>query len=225
MTRVLLIRHGQSEWNADGRWQGQADPPLTDLGRHQAQHAARNLGAVDAIVASDLQRASETALIISNDLGVGPLVLDPGLRERDAGEWSGLTRAEIDSDWPGYLDPTPTISDGSFETGPGGGAAAGTAERRDPPRRPPSWESDAALLGRALAALGRIHDLAPGGEVIAVTHGGLVYVLEGQQGAPFVRLPNLGGRWLDVGPGGTIVALGERVVLVEKDEITISNQI
>ena len=89
MTRVLLVRHGQSEWNADGRWQGQADPPLTDLGRHQALHAARNLGVVDAIVASDLQRASETALIIAGELGVGPLVLEPDLRERDAGEWSG----------------------------------------------------------------------------------------------------------------------------------------
>ena len=108
MTRVLLIRHGQSEWNADGRWQGQADPPLTDLGRHQALHAARNLGTVDAIVASDLQRASETALIIADALGVGPVVLEPGLRERDAGEWSGLTRAEIERDWPGYLDAPAT---------------------------------------------------------------------------------------------------------------------
>ena len=107
MTRALLIRHGQSEWNADGRWQGQADPPLTDLGRHQALHASRNLGVVDAIVASDLQRATETALIIAGELGVGPLVLEPGLRERDAGEWSGLTRAEIERDWPGYLDPPP----------------------------------------------------------------------------------------------------------------------
>ena len=58
MTRVLLVRHGQSEWNADGRWQGQADPALTDLGRHQALHASRSLGSVDAIVASDLQRAA-----------------------------------------------------------------------------------------------------------------------------------------------------------------------
>ena len=118
MTRVLLIRHGQSEWNADGRWQGQADPPLTDLGRHQALHASRNLGVVDAIVASDLQRATETALIIAGELGVGPLVLEPGLRERDAGEWSGLTRAEIERDWPGYLDPPPADRHASFGNGP-----------------------------------------------------------------------------------------------------------
>src|SRR3546814_3323938 len=110
MTRVLLVRHGQSEWNATGRWQGQADPPLTDLGRAQAHHAARSLGVVDAIVASDLQRAADTALIISGELGVGPVVLDEGLRERDAGEWSGLTRAEIERDWPGYLGAAPPVA-------------------------------------------------------------------------------------------------------------------
>ena len=217
MTRVLLIRHGQSEWNADGRWQGQADPPLTDLGRQQAWHAARSLGVVDAIVASDLQRATDTALVLSNELGVGPLVLEPGLRERDAGEWSGLTRAEIERDWPGYLDPLP---------------APGQPDPRDPSeqpraerRRPPSWEPDDVLLARVLAALGRIHDLAPDGEVLAVTHGGVVYAIERALGAPFDRLANLGGRWIEVGTGGDLRRLGERVVLVDPDELTVPGQI
>jgi probable phosphoglycerate mutase len=201
MTRVLLVRHGQSEWNAEGRWQGQADPPLTDLGRAQAHHAARALGTVDAIVSSDLQRAAETAAILAGELGVGPLVIDPDLRERDAGEWSGLTRAEIDRDWPGYL----------ADDGP---------ERR----RPPGWEPDDALVARATAVLVRIHELVPGGEAIAVTHGGLVYVLEGAFGVPFERLANLGGRWLEVGPEGP-VALGERVLLIEPDEVTVPSQI
>jgi probable phosphoglycerate mutase len=224
MTRVLLIRHGQSEWNADGRWQGQADPALTDLGRHQALHAARNLGVVDAIVASDLQRASETAMIISNELGVGPLVLEPGLRERDAGEWSGLTRAEIERDWPGYLDsssPFRPSADGVV-TGPAADAAAQPVSER---RRPPSWEPDEVLLERVVAGLGRVHDLAPDGEVIAVTHGGVVYALEGLLGSPFARLANLGGRWIEVGPGGEPKRLGERVVLVDPDELTIPAQI
>ena len=217
MTRVLLIRHGQSEWNADGRWQGQADPPLTDLGRQQAWHAARSLGVVDAIVASDLQRATDTALVLSNELGVGPLVLEPGLRERDAGEWSGLTRAEIERDWPGYLDPLPP---------------PGQPDGRDPSeqprterRRPPSWEPDDVLLVRVVAALGRIHDLAPGGEVLAVTHGGVVYAIERALGAPFDRLANLGGRWIEVGPGGDLRRLGDRVVLVDPDELTVPGQI
>jgi broad specificity phosphatase PhoE len=216
MTRVLLIRHGQSEWNADGRWQGQADPPLTDLGRHQALHAARNLGAVDVIVSSDLQRASETASIIATELGVGPVVLDAGLRERDAGEWSGLTRTEIERDWPGYLDPPPADRHASFGNGP-----AADAERR----RPPSWEPDDVLLERVLAALGRIEDLAPEGEVIVVTHGGVVYALEGRFGSQFERLANLAGRWIDVGPGGEVRGLGDRVVLVDPDELTVPAQL
>ena len=222
MTRALLIRHGQSEWNADGRWQGQADPPLTDLGRHQALHASRNLGVVDAIVASDLQRATETALIIAGELGVGPLVLEPGLRERDAGEWSGLTRAEIERDWPGYLDPPPADRHASFGNAPAtDGATQPKAERR----RPPSWEPDDVLLDRVLGSLARLHDLAPDGEVIAVTHGGVIYALEGMLGSPFERLANLGGRWVELGAGGEVRRLGDRVVLVDPDELTIPSQI
>jgi len=201
MTRVLLVRHGQSEWNADGRWQGQADVPLTDLGQAQARPAARSLGTVDAIVASDLERAAMTAAILSGELGVGPIVLDPDLRERDAGEWSGLTRAEIDRDWPGYLDDA--------------------GEDR---RRPPGWEPDESLLARATTALVRIHDLVPGGEAIAVTHGGLIYVIEGSFGVPFQRMANLGGRWLDVGEEGP-TSLGERVILIEPGETTVPGQI
>lgn len=223
MTRVLLVRHGQSEWNADGRWQGQADPALTDLGRHQALHASRSLGVVDAIVASDLQRASETALIISGELGVGPLVLDPDLRERHAGEWQGLTRAEIERDWPGYLGPPPPIEGAAA---PAGAADDGgrTTDDSGPHRRPPGWEPDDQLVERATAALIRIHELVPGGDAIAVTHGGLIYALERSLGATFVRLPNLGGRWMEVGPAGP-VALGDRVVLVDPDELTVPNQL
>jgi broad specificity phosphatase PhoE len=197
VTRVLLVRHGQSEWNADGRWQGQADPPLTDLGRAQAHHAARALGTVDAILCSDLVRAADTAVILSGELGVGPVVVDPDLRERHAGEWQGLTRTEIDERWPGYLDDR---------------------------RRPAGWEPDDELLARATAALVRIAELVPGGEAIAVTHGGLVYVLEGSFGEPFERLPNLAGRWIEVGPDGP-TRLGERVILVDPDELTVPAQL
>src|SRR4030095_11495773 len=94
-TRALLTRHGQSEWTALGRWQGQTDPPLTDLGRRQAHEAARSLGVVDGIWASDLQRAAETAAIIGDDMGVGPVVVDADLRERDAGEGTGLNPAAV----------------------------------------------------------------------------------------------------------------------------------
>lgn len=223
MARVLLIRHGQSEWNAAGRWQGQADPPLTDLGRAQARHAARSLGAVDEIASSDLQRASETAEILAEELGIGPVVLDADLRERDAGEWSGLTREEIERGWPGYLGAPPPVATKAR-------VAAGSAEREaarrsnEPRRRPSGWEPDDAVRARARCALARMHHLAPAGEVIAVTHGGLIYELEGAFDAPFERLGNLAGRWVEVGPDGP-VALGERVVLVDPDELTVPNQI
>jgi probable phosphoglycerate mutase len=196
-TRVLLVRHGQSEWNAEGRWQGQADPTLTDLGRLQAREAARALGAVDAVWASDLRRAVETAAIIADHLGVGPVVVDPDLRERDAGEFSGLTRPEIAARYPGFLD------DG---------------------RRPPGWEPDESLVARALRALRAIAAEVPGGDVLVITHGGLVYALEQHLGEEFVRLANAEGRWLDVGPGGAL-RLGERVLLSAPEDTTVPNQI
>jgi broad specificity phosphatase PhoE len=209
-TRVLLVRHGQSEWNAVGRWQGQADPPLSDVGRRQARSAAKALGTVDAVFASDLQRAAETAIIIAEDLGVGPVVVEPDLRERDAGEWSGLTRAEIDRDWPGYLGPA---SDKHRGFGPGA------------QKRPPSWEPDESVLERACRALARIDEQVGGGDVLAVTHGGLVYVLEGHLGAHIERMANGAGRWVEV--DGDELRLGERILLVADDgtPVTVPDQI
>jgi broad specificity phosphatase PhoE len=220
VTRILLIRHGQSEWNLTGRWQGQTDPPLTDLGRSQAMAAARSLGTVSAIWSSDLQRASVTAMIISNELGVGPVVLEPDLRERDAGEWQGLTRDEIDEQYPGYLEPP-----------------EGTSGEGWVPRRPPGWESDDDLAVRVRRVLVRIRDEVGEGEVLVVAHAGLLYLVERALGADGLRLANLEGRWIDVleGDGGDpegtsgdlagIARLGERVVLLAPDQITVPGQI
>jgi broad specificity phosphatase PhoE len=196
MTRMLLTRHGQSVWNAEGRWQGQADPALSDLGRQQALTAAGRLGVVDAIISSPLQRALDTACIISEALGVGPVVVEPDLCERDAGEWSGLTRPDIDERWPGYLD-------------------AG--------RRPPGYEPDDAVLERCLGALARIEAAFRGGELLVVCHGGVVGTLERHHGLDHGRLPNLAARWLR--HDGSRVTLGERLVLVDPDELTVPAQI
>jgi probable phosphoglycerate mutase len=210
--RILLVRHGQSEWNALGRWQGQADPPLSDLGRLQARAAVHALGAVGAVFASDLVRAAETATIIATELGVGPVVIDADLRERDAGEWSGLTRPEIDERYPGYLPESR-------------GAFAPHDRTKAEERRPPGWESDESVLARALAAISRIEIEVGSGDVLAVTHGGLIYTVEGHLGQPFERLANGAGRWIDV-DGGRLT-IGERVLLVTDDAIpaTIPNQI
>ena len=100
-TTFLVIRHGESEWNAQRRWQGQADPPLTDLGRMQAHAAVEKLGTFDLLASSDLQRARSTAEIIGHRLGIELLPADSRLRETDVGEWQGLTVEEIEAAYPG----------------------------------------------------------------------------------------------------------------------------
>jgi broad specificity phosphatase PhoE len=97
VTRLLLVRHGETDWNADGRLQGQTDRPLSDFGRRQARQLAEELAGepLDAIYSSDLARARETAEIVGERLGL-PIVLDPDLREKDWGTWEGLTAVERD---------------------------------------------------------------------------------------------------------------------------------
>ena len=87
---------------ADG--QGQADPPLTHTGMVQARAAAAALNGIDSVVTSDLDRARATAVLIAEVLEVGPVTVDADWRERDAGAWQGLTRAEIERDYPGHID-------------------------------------------------------------------------------------------------------------------------
>ena len=104
MTTILLARHGESDWNRDGRWQGHADRPLSERGRTQALKLAERLARVDldAIYSSDLQRATETAEIVASTRGLEVKTL-PSLREVDVGSWSGLTRAEAEQRYPeGY---------------------------------------------------------------------------------------------------------------------------
>jgi probable phosphoglycerate mutase len=102
MTTILLARHGETDWNREGRFQGWADPPLNEAGRAQAEALADRLREIpfDAVYSSDLRRAHETAAIVAAPHRV-PVVSDPGLREIDVGSWSGLTRAEIEARFPG----------------------------------------------------------------------------------------------------------------------------
>jgi broad specificity phosphatase PhoE len=102
VTTLLLARHGETDWNAAGRFQGWADPPLNATGRAQAEALAERLAELPfaAAYSSDLRRAYETALIVARPHHV-PVVVDEALREIDVGSWSGLTRAEIDARFPG----------------------------------------------------------------------------------------------------------------------------
>lgn len=102
MTTILLARHGETDWNREGRYQGWADPSLNERGRAQARTLADQLRnePLDAFYASDLRRAHETAVIVAVPHGL-PVVADPGLREVDVGSWSGLTHSQIEERFPG----------------------------------------------------------------------------------------------------------------------------
>jgi broad specificity phosphatase PhoE len=102
MTRVILARHGETDWNRDGIWQGHGDPPLNALGRRQSASLADRLGdlEIDVLYSSDLRRALETAEIVAGAKGLG-VVPDPELREMDVGSWTGLTRTQIEERYPG----------------------------------------------------------------------------------------------------------------------------
>jgi broad specificity phosphatase PhoE len=95
VTTLLLVRHGETDWNAEGRLQGHTDRPLNDYGRRQAKELAERLAGegADAIYTSDLVRAQETAEIVGERLGL-TVVVDPDLREKDWGTWEGLTGDE-----------------------------------------------------------------------------------------------------------------------------------
>ena len=102
MTTIFLARHGETDWNAQDRWQGHADTPLNARGREQARELAARLADVPfgAVYSSDLRRAQETAEIVvdGRDLAIQ---IEPDLREIDVGSWQGLTNAEIRERYPG----------------------------------------------------------------------------------------------------------------------------
>ena len=101
MATLVLVRHGETDWNRDNRFQGHADPPLNDTGRAQARALAAELRnePIAALYTSPLVRAAETAAILGEPLGLEPLT-DPSLKEVDVGSWSGLTRTDIERRFP-----------------------------------------------------------------------------------------------------------------------------
>lgn len=199
--RLLLLRHGESTWNADGRWQGQADPPLSPLGEEQAREAARRLspGQFSRVVSSNLGRALRTAEILAEALAL-PVEVDPDLREIDVGEWQGLTRAEINERAPGALADW---SEGRSESTPGG-------------------ESRIHLTDRARAALVRAAAASsPGDRVLVVSHGALIRNLDRALSLVPHGIGNLAGRWYEVAGDGSL-APAEEVSLADPEDRTES---
>jgi broad specificity phosphatase PhoE len=145
VTRILLVRHGETDWNLDRRLQGHADRPLNDTGRAQARALADELAdeQLDAVYASDLARAHETAHIVAETKSLRVTAL-PELRERHFGTWEGLSDDEIHERFP------EEIANGTL----------GDGEPREEMNR------------RVLEALERIAAAHPDGTVLVVSHGG-----------------------------------------------------
>jgi broad specificity phosphatase PhoE len=155
-TTILLVRHGETDWNRDRRIQGQSDPPLNDLGRDQARALARKLAGdeIEAVYASDLRRARETAEILAAELGL-PVAVDPELRELDFGHWEGHTVEELEANFPE-----------AFARWTQGGEVA--------------WdggETHTAMAERVRNAVRRLASAHAGGRILLVAHGGPVRVL------------------------------------------------
>jgi 2,3-bisphosphoglycerate-dependent phosphoglycerate mutase len=154
---VLLLRHGQTAWNAEQRIQGHTDIGLDDTGRWQAQRLAQALQelAIDGIYSSDLARAASTAAATAQLLGL-PVVHHTGLRERCFGSFEGLTHTEVQTRWPD---------------------AAQHWRQRDPSFGPPGGETGAGFHDRCVATASQLVAQHAGQTVALFAHGGVLDAL------------------------------------------------
>ncbi|MCL4528358.1 MAG: histidine phosphatase family protein [Chloroflexi bacterium] len=179
MTDLILIRHGETDWNLEGRWQGQADVALNERGRAQAVLIAQELKdvSISAIYSSDLIRAFETAQELSKATGL-PVNIDRRLREIHQGEWQGMLVADIRSRYADHFE----------------------RRRLDPLNiAPPGGETVAQVRSRVLAAVHEIVSQHPSETVAIVSHGfALAVILAEYQGHPIDNvwklIPN-NGAW------------------------------
>ncbi|MFZ9706628.1 MAG: histidine phosphatase family protein [Ilumatobacteraceae bacterium] len=179
--RIIMVRHGESEWNVLGKWQGRADTKLTDAGRSQARDAARSIAesgiAIHRIVASSLSRARETAEIVATTLSLDAPEVDDRLVETDVGPWEGLREHEIEAAWPNYL--------------------------RDR-RTPPNFEPPHTVFERATSLLRELHEKEK--NVLVVSHSGVIRTIRRMMEVPDRRLHNLEGCYFHLDADGRLVA-------------------
>lgn len=159
LARLLFVRHGQTDFNAEGRMQGHLDSHLTELGLAQARAIGPTLAeqGPNLLLSSDLSRAARTADEIGQACGL-PVKLDSRLRETDLGEWQGLTVAEVAEQWPGALDTW----------------------RADSSWAPPGGESRVTVAARAVPLideLEREYAADPPTTVLLCSHGGVIAAL------------------------------------------------
>jgi probable phosphoglycerate mutase len=154
VTRVLAVRHGETDWNVENRIQGQLDVPLNALGRWQAQRLALAMSgeAIDAIYTSDLRRTVETAVPTARGRGI-EYVTERGLRERGFGVFEGLTFTEIEQRWP---------------------EQSARWRRREPEFGAEGGETLNEFYARSVAMTTRLATAHPGQTILIVTHGGVL---------------------------------------------------
>jgi broad specificity phosphatase PhoE len=171
--KLYLVRHGETHWNREGRFQGNTDVELNDLGREQARALAEKLRGreVSAVASSDLRRARETAEILATVLNAPFVGVDPGLRERGYGCFEGLTREECSSKFPELWE---SHAKGQTVEVPG-------AERRE------------LVMDRIVKAVKRTLEAHAtiGTSIAIVSHGGVMRAfLEATCGARVPPVPN-----------------------------------
>ncbi len=156
-TRIIAIRHGETAWNVDTRLQGQLDIALNTNGIWQAGQVARALAGevIDAIYASDLLRAWQTANAIAHATNA-PLLPHQGLRERGFGSFEGKTYAEIEAEWPEQSE---------------------LWRKRVPDWAPPGGESLLTMRARVASTLNTLAQQHIGGQIVLVAHGGVMDIL------------------------------------------------
>jgi glucosyl-3-phosphoglycerate phosphatase len=207
LEHLILMRHGETDWNRNQRLQGHRDIALNAAGQHQALDAAPSIVALrpDVMVSSDLKRARETATAVSALTGIEPSV-DERLRETSMGLWEGLTRDEVIRTWPGEWDRWRT-----------------TSAHASPPQGESRWEV-AQRANKVVLEL----DTGPAARALIVSHGGLIVGLTGRLLAlpedswgtligvgncHWVILRRVAGAWrlhsYNAGLGGVVLPRGE----------------
>lgn len=183
LRRLVLLRHGQTDYNASGRMQGHLDSHLTPEGLAQAAVVAPEVARLKPtrVISSDLRRAADTAAVVAEACGV-PVEIDPRLRETHLGEWQGRTVGDIEATWPGAI----------------------AVWRQDPSWAPPGGESRLEVVRRCTPVVDEVDDaLADGSEsstAVLVAHGGMIAGLVcGLLAMPIESWPAIGGigncRW------------------------------
>jgi glucosyl-3-phosphoglycerate phosphatase len=186
LRRLVLLRHGQTDYNVAGRMQGHFDSMLTRTGVEQAAVVAPEIAALvpDRLISSDLRRAVDTADVVGTACG-RPVKLDARLRETHLGEWQGRTVDEIEDAWPGAI----------------------ATWRSDPGWAPPGGESRIEVVRRSMPVVEELDEEfgsgVPDTTVVLVAHGGLIAGLVcGLLALPAASWPAIGGmgncRWASV---------------------------